>query len=519
MLDMLYFTLTITGCNSNRRICKRGDIMAKIRAPYLFSWNDIEGRSDLDRFYLVRDNLPDEKVVEKLEKMRGKGRDDFPVRAMWNALLAGVVFQHESIESLIRELSRNPSLLEACGFNPLPVQKRAEAELRRNEETGRMEVLWSEPEPAYYMFPESWNFSRFLKNVIKLEEEDGLLTGMIQELRERLMEELPDFGKHLGYDGKAVDSYSTGNKNKETGKTSDPDADWGKHETKGIDRKTGKLWSKVKSWFGYTLHLIADTKYEIPVSFRITRASASEQTELRSMIEEIFEETPELAEVCEDFTADRGLDCGDTKAILWDNYRIRPIIGIRELWREEKSEPDYDPTKPITRSVYPDRVDTIVYTERGTIHCICPDTEEERDMAFCGFEADRSTLKYRCPAAAYGFECKGREECSSFGQINAGSYGRIVRININEDRRIFTPTPYGSPSWNRAYNRRSSLERINSRLDNSFRFEKHFIRGKPKMQARMGLALAVMMSMALGHIRAGRKDQMRSLVKPIAATG
>jgi hypothetical protein len=29
-------------------------------SPYLFSWNNVEARSDLDRFYLVRDNIPDE---------------------------------------------------------------------------------------------------------------------------------------------------------------------------------------------------------------------------------------------------------------------------------------------------------------------------------------------------------------------------------------------------------------------------------------------------------------------------
>jgi hypothetical protein len=36
------------------------------------------------------------------------------------------------------------------------------------------------------------------------------------------------------------------------------------------------------------------------------------------------------------------------------------------------------------------------------------------------------------------------------------------------------------------------------------------------MQTRVGLALAVMMAMALGHLRAGRIEQMRSLVRPIA---
>ena len=137
-------------------------------------------------------------------------------------------------------------------------------------------------------------------------------------------------------------------------------------------------------------------------------------------------------------------------------------------------------------------------------------------MAFQGFEDFRNTLKYRCPAAAYGFICEGKAECHCSGGVSPGEYGRIVRINITkENRRIFVPTPFDSPSWDRGYNRRSSLERINSRLDNDFCFEKHYIRGKVKMQTRMGLSLAVMMAMALGHIKEGRKAQMRSLVKPL----
>ena len=137
-------------------------------------------------------------------------------------------------------------------------------------------------------------------------------------------------------------------------------------------------------------------------------------------------------------------------------------------------------------------------------------------MAFQGFEDSRNTLKYRCPAAAYGLNCEGEAECHCLGGVSPGEYGRIVRINIIKgNRHIFVPTPFDSPSWGRGYNRRSSLERINSRLDNDFCFEKHYIRGKAKMQTRMGLSLAVMMAMALGHIKEGRKAQMRSLVRPL----
>ena len=435
---------------------------------------------------------------------------------MWNAVMAGVVFQHPSIESLMRELSRNPALLQACGVNALPVQQKPIAMLVRDELRGRTKVVWPTPEEPHYAVPGSWNFSRFLANLIELEEKQGLVSALVPKLREQLMAVLPDFGQHLGYDGKAIESDSTGQRDAASGQTSDPDADWGQHETVGIDSRPGQTWKKVKSWFGYTLHVIADTQYEIPVAFHLTPASHSEQVELPTMITEVFQETPKLAERGEDVTADRGLDSGPTNALLWDDYRIRPLIDTRELWREEKQMPNYDPSQPITRPLYPARVDTIVHTDKGTVHCIDPATGCQRNLACQGFEPERNTRKYRGPAAAYGLACQGQAQCHAAGQVKPGEYGRIVRINLSEqDRRIFPPTPYGSPSWQRGYNRRSALERINNRVDNSFGFENHFIRGQGKMQTRVGLALAVMLAMALGHVKAGRIEQLRSLVQPI----
>ena len=167
-----------------------------------------------------------------------------------------------------------------------------------------------------------------------------MITEMVGILREQLMEVLPDFGCHLGYDGKAIESHSTGRRNKDTGEPSDPEADWGVHETAGVG-SDGKPWRKLKRWFGYGLHLIADTRYEIPVAMHLTPASHSEQIELRSMIRELCAQSPQLARRCDDFSADRGLDSGETKALLWDEYRIRPLIDTRLLWREEKQQADY----------------------------------------------------------------------------------------------------------------------------------------------------------------------------------
>ena len=137
-------------------------------------------------------------------------------------------------------------------------------------------------------------------------------------------------------------------------------------------------------------------------------------------------------------------------------------------------------------------------------------------MAFMGYENDRESVKYRCPAAAYGYSCAGRDECHAMAQGHPGAFGRIVRVPLKTDYRIFLPTPRSSPSFERAYNKRTAAERFNSRIDNVLGFEDHTIRGLQKMRARMGLALVIALALAVGHLMEGRPEQIRSLVGPMA---
>ena len=50
---------------------------------------------------------------------------------------------------------------------------------------------------------------------------------------------------------------------------------------------------------------------------------------------------------------------------------------------------DYDPSKPILRTLYPDHVDTVLYSEKSEALCGDPATQEQRPMVFQGFESDR----------------------------------------------------------------------------------------------------------------------------------
>ena len=92
--------------------------------------------------------------------------------------------------------------------------------------------------------------------------------------------------------------------------------------------------------------------------------------------------------------------------------------------------------------------------------------------------------------------------------------GDAVRIRLGEDRRVFTPVARSSYVWQDYYDQRSAVERVNSRLAGGFGFERPAIRGLAKMRLRVTMAMTIMLAMALGRIRAGQSEHLRSLVKP-----
>ena len=134
-------------------------------------------------------------------------------------------------------------------------------------------------------------------------------------------------------------------------------------------------------------------------------------------------------------------------------------------------------------------------------------------MQFMGFEKDRSTLKFRCPAAAFGLERKNRQACRCFPAVRDGEYGRVVRVPIERDRRIFMPLHRHSQGFARGYKRRTAVERVNARIDQIYGFERHFIRGKAKVRLRLGLALLAMLGTAVAWVEMKKPENVRSLVR------
>jgi len=348
--------------------------------------------------------------------------------------------------------------------------------------------------------PSSSAYSRFLERLLKHE---SIIDEIFHNLVESLLKILPDFGKEVAFDGKAIQSLARRNKKSDqkeeefSDRRRDDDADWGVKAYKGV-REDGTPWEKVKSWFGFRLHLIIDAQYELPIAFEVTKASTGEQPVIRQMFDDLADEHPEhpeLVDSCEYGMGDKGYDSTETIKKLWSEYGIKPIIDIKNMWKDGEE----------TRQLKTRDFENVTYDYKGTVFCHCPVTGEVRKMAYGGFEKDRETLKYHCPAKMYGIDCKGAKTCPFFN--------KSIRIPLTEDHRIFTPVARSSYKWKALYNKRSSVERVNSRLDVSFGFEKHYIRGLKKMKLRCGCALCVMLSMALGRVRQNRMELIRSLVK------
>ncbi len=165
--------------------------MAILSQPSLFSWEEVQASPEILRLARVLEELPDEPVVTTLMRRRKGKRNDYPVEAVWNSLIAGIVFGHDGVESLRRELARNGELRQVCGFDPL-----------RNHRA----------------VPSASVYSRFLAKLYALRH---LIDAMFHELVDTLTALLPDFGRDLAVDGKAIQTHGP----------NDPDAAWGAKKT------------------------------------------------------------------------------------------------------------------------------------------------------------------------------------------------------------------------------------------------------------------------------------------------
>ncbi|GAF99977.1 unnamed protein product, partial [marine sediment metagenome] len=111
------------------------------------------------------------------------------IRAVWKSVVAGIVFEHDTIEWLRRELSRNAQLRQLCGFDVFGGGGAA---------------------------PPAWVYTRFLKKVLA---HLCLVEAMFDALVKDSSQRLPDLGQRLAIDSKALSSFGRpSKKDKEDGR-------------------------------------------------------------------------------------------------------------------------------------------------------------------------------------------------------------------------------------------------------------------------------------------------------------
>jgi hypothetical protein len=418
--------------------------MAKIISQITtFEYTEIEILEDLERLGLALDGMDDEELMRKLEKRRGKGRNDYPVRVMWNLTLAMKIFGHKSVESFRRELSRNSQLRRICGLEDFSMKK--------------------------HLVPPARVFTGFFKLLQAVQDGlDDIFTGEVDTLYEML----PSFGEHMAGDGKYLDSYAKrppkdGALGTDLRTENDAEFSVKEYHYTGND---GKKHVKKETHYGFKAHIVCDTDTELPIALSVTKANRDEKKEMIALLGGFDGKRRDRAK---SVALDRGYDSINMIRCV-KAMGASPIADIRNCWKDGETTKQYKDTD-------------IVYTYKGEVF-YCEKSDALTKMKYEGYDRNKKCLRY-------------------------SHHGKIYKIYISADERVFLPVARDSMKFDKLYKGRTSVERLNGRIDRDFMFEDHFIRGLPKMRMLLSLSLIVMNAMAIGKLKRGIRKHLAAVTK------
>ena len=190
--------------------------------------------------------------------------------------------------SLIRSLQNNAVLAVACGIT------------------------------SCERIPTKFAYSRFMgrlaqpKHVVMVKE-------IMRGLTRNLYKTLPNLGKSVAIDSRDVKPWSNGAKKP----VSDPDVTWAVR----IDRA-----GKKKFYYGYKLHLLVDTQYELPVAAKVSTGSASD---VRIASRVLSEARSANAKFRPNYIiTDAGYSSDKFRGLIKRQYRAEPIIKANRIHKK-----------------------------------------------------------------------------------------------------------------------------------------------------------------------------------------
>ncbi len=226
----------------------------------------------------VINSLVDREFRQTLFNTKHHLRAGFLMEPLWKSYLLSFILNMDCTNDLVRKLEENPSFTEISGFNmdvPLPSRK------------------------------------TFDRMIITLTDHPELIEKLIHKAVDQLKQKLPDFGVTVAIDSTPVKSHSNPHKKE----ISDKEA--------GFIAKEGISY-KVWKW-GYKLHLLSDTTWELPITCEVSMANEHDTTKLIPLLEKAKKRFSWFQPW--HVVADKGYDAGyNYKAI--HHYGAIPIIKM-----------------------------------------------------------------------------------------------------------------------------------------------------------------------------------------------
>jgi IS5 family transposase len=352
----------------------------------------------------------------------------FLIEPLLKAYLLSFILNMDCTNDLIRKLEENPNFAYICGFDldrPLPSR---------------------------------WTFDRL---VTRLASNPEMIERLIDEAVHRLQEKLPRFGITVAVDSTPVRSHSNPSKKVQ----SDSEA--------GFIVKEG-IPSKIWKW-GYKLHLLVDTTWELPIVCEVTLARESDVTNLIPLIDKATKRFSWFKPW--HVLADKGYDAGYNYKAIHDMGAI-PIIKMR---RKEQSEGRY------------------WIDEVGIPHCKSglPLLLKDHDK--------KKGLRYVCPYRAGKADCSLHQECTL----------KVAWIRPFWEYRKLCSIPRDSEEWNALYSKRTAVERVNSKLKEHRRLNSHCHRGLLKVRLHCLMSVLSLATTALAEADANQMNRVRACTRRV----
>ena len=422
----------------------------------LFAWDALEDSPSLQSVRATLEAIPDGPLLVSLREARGHGRNDYPVSSLWGTLLLAIILRHLTMDACLEELRRNAALRLLIG-----IEKEAKV-------------------------PKAHNMSRFLGT---LGEEPHLshLRRVFAVLVQRLGAVVPDLGTNTAGDSTALLGRAA-----ESPVLLDAEVAQGLPQPSG-GRKEYKddqgVVTKVVEWFGYKLHLLVDVKHEVVLSYHITDTKSGDNELIPELVHQAQHNLPDKR--IQTLAYDKAADDVAVHEFLNDQD-IKPLIQNRHFQVQEP-EKVFGGRTPLN----------VVFDQAGTVFCYDKVSPEpvRHAMAYIGHEAERGTLKYRCPARHEGWACPSDQTCNG-----SRTYGLTIRVKQEIDLRRFPPIPRATKQFERLYKGRTAVERVNARLKIFWGLDDGQVYGARRFQGHVGAVLVAHLALATLLAKSPRRE-------------